>query len=1429
MNILLKSLLFFLLLSFLPLSGYAQATTAIPTPLAPWVDWVLHDHEEELLCAPSYQDAASLHCDWPTRLMLTVDEKGGFFRQQWLIQHERWAPLPGDTDHWPQMVKVNGQEALVMNRNGVPVIKLTAKGGAASHEISGSFAWETLPESLKVPAHSGLIALTVRGQDEAFPRFDGGEGVNPLGERPEMGVLWLQASSQTLEKVENILSLQVYRLIDDTIPAQVVTMLKLDSAGAAREVTLGPLFDPGQQTPLAVTGDLPSRLEADGRIRVQVRPGQWNLRVTTRLHTPLTAYLWTRPADPFWPKEEIISFHSQPELRAVEISGVFAVDPQQTSLPAEWRTYPAYRIADGETMHLKETRRGAPTPAPDQLHLQRNFWLRFDGSGYTIQDSISGQKNNGWRLEMAAPIELGRVTVNNREQFITKQAGSNKAGIELREGQVHLLAESACPSRFSALSSTLPVAGWDHDFQQVNATLNLPPGWKLLHATGIDAVTGTWTHRWSLLDFFVVIIFTLAVYNLYKKKLLTVIAFVSFVISYHEPEAPHWIWLAILLGVALLRHLPEGKFRQLVKGYQAVVFLILALIAIPFAISQLRTGIYPQLEKPWLAMHSLEEREQQSVRRQAQAPAPMAAGQLSADSDKMVEMTGEPLPTPEMEASMIEGDGSPAVPQEAYKKMKNAVVSASPSASVQKSVVPQYDPKMIQQTGPGLPAWQWNTVALNWSGPVQRDQQIQLTLIGPTTNLVLAVLRVALMVLLVLGILQIHWRSGTGWSWPNWRGRLLGLLLLAGGMMAMPMAPSWCQAAEIPSPEMFEQLRARLLEKDSCFPACAAVADMGVVITPENLTINLVVDSQIDTAVPLPGNSDHWLPQQVFRDDKPAGGLFREGRQLWILMPAGRHLVRLQGKVPAHNTLQLPLALHPAHIQTEMQGWTVEGINDGVAESQLQFKRITENDGTTAQILESGILPPFVRIERTLLLGLSWKVETRVIRTSPLGAAVVLSVPLLPGESVLSEGVRVEEGRAKISLEAQASELRWESVLEKEKLQEVSKGENIYSLRLTHAKNTESAPWTEIWRVDISPIFHLETEGIPVILHNQGLRWYPTWHPWPGEEVRLLISRPGGIDGQTLTIEKSQLQVRPGKRVSDSSLSLSIRSSQGGQHAITLPAAAQLQKAVINGAVQQVRQEQGKIILPIQPGKQNILLEWREPVGLGTIWRTPALDLGISSVNAAIEVSLPKDRWPLLLGGPRLGPAILYWSVLLVLVIVAFAVGKSRLTPLCFYQLFLLGIGMSMGALPACLLVLGWLVALHFRQKMGAEKTGNSFNLMQFSLGLLTVLALIALVWAISQGLLGHPDMNIVGNGSNSSSLRWYQDASGPHLPQAWMVSIPMLAYRLAMLAWALWISFTLLKLLKWGWRIVSEPRLWDSAPRKKAEKMDITGGDKNK
>ena len=96
--------------------------------------------------------------------------------------------------------------------------------------------------------------------------------------------------------------------------------------------------------------------------------------------------------------------------------------------------------------------------------------------------------------------------------------------------------------------------------------------------------------------------------------------------------------------------------------------------------------------------------------------------------------------------------------------------------------------------------------------------------------------------------------------------------------------------------------------------------------------------------------------------------------------------------------------------------------------------------------------------------------------------------------------------------------------------------------------------------------------------------------------------------------------------------------------------------------------------------------------------------------------------------------------------------------------------------------------------------------------------ALATLFFAIQRGLLGSPAMQIAGNDSHASLLRWYQDRADAALPQPWMMSVPLLVYRVAMLAWALWLALTLLRWLRWGWSCFSAGELWRPLRRRVAK-----------
>jgi len=182
---------------------------------------------------------------------------------------------------------------------------------------------------------------------------------------------------------------------------------------------------------MSLSSPLPARLEADGQLRLQVRPGSWTLTLHTR-QIGAVNQLKLISSSGQWVDREMWVFEARNDLRLVEIQGVSAINPQQTALPNAWRQFPAYQMQVGEILEIVEKRRGDPEPAPDQLNLDRHYWLDFDGKGYTVQDRISGSMTRFWRLEMASPAILGRVAVNGKDQFITRLAENSQNGVEVR-------------------------------------------------------------------------------------------------------------------------------------------------------------------------------------------------------------------------------------------------------------------------------------------------------------------------------------------------------------------------------------------------------------------------------------------------------------------------------------------------------------------------------------------------------------------------------------------------------------------------------------------------------------------------------------------------------------------------------------------------------------------------------------------------------------------------------------------------------------------------------------------------------------------------------------------------------------------------------------------------------------------------------------
>ncbi len=1373
----------------------------VPEALKPWIGWSLRGHEDRL-CPAQHglggddEDGSSRICLWPARLSLVLDAHGGTFSQSVRLYRDALVPLPGDETAWPQEVRVDGQSAPVVEAEGGPAVSLSS----GEHALSGRFAWHELPESIHVPKATGLVSLSLRGKEV------------PFASRDADGLLWLQRE-ESEEQGEARLDVKVWRRVIDEVPLRIDARIQLEVSGKNREVLLGRALLEGF-TAISLDSQLPARLEPDGRLRVQVRPGTFRIELIARHRGPVSALslasdsassanLPDRQQPGRWAPEEVWVFAAQPELRVAEISGVPAVDPTQTTLPQEWRNLPAYRVRPGDTMQLAQQRRGDADPAPDQLTLSRTLWLDFDGQGATARDQLSGTLTRSDRLEMPAPSQLGRVRAQGKDQLITRLAPQAAPGVELRQGQLFLSAES----RTALQNGMLDAVGWAHGVRALSATLNLPPGWRLLHASGVDDVSTTWLQGWSLLDLFLLLLAALAVGKLFGWPLgLGALAALGLTL----PEGgPKWLWLLPLAAEALVRVVPAGRVQTGLRWARSGALLALLLALVPFAVTHLRTGIYPALERQLTLerepMHeAFEERVAKvanaSEPATAQAPPPpafeqedrdgvsgsvgLAMGSGSMKADAKVARSKKMLGLSSVLAAggELPGAGSANLMQgQAYRQQLD---------------LSQIDPNAVAQTGPGLPSWSWRTVSLRWSGPVEAGARVHLWLLSPRVNLMLAILRVLLVALLWFKLFA-----------PR-RGGLSSLLsgipvsrAAGAALVVLSLLSPASRASEIPTDERLDQLRERLTAAPLCGSHCAATPHLLVEAAGSALKLHVQIDAAAPVAVPLPGALGHWSPESVLLDGKPATALSRsEDGTLWLALTTGTHQLLLEGALPARDEVQLALPLKPKQLEARLSGWTLDGLHDdGTAEENLQLVRV-QRGAAKSERLEPGQLPPFLEVQRAILLGLTWQISTRVTRRSPEGAPITVEVPLLPGESITSADVRMQDGKAQVALGPHTNEISWTSSIP-------------VSGKLA-LKAADDPAFTEVWHLEVAPTWHVEAKGIPPVHQEPSAQRVPAYRPWPGESLELTISRPEPVSGATLTIQSTSLSATPGARTTDATLSLSLSTGRGGPTSITLPEQAELQSLSLDGRSLPLHQEGRAVSIDLSPGEHRAQLEWREPRGLSLLYRMPTPDLGRESVNALTELHLP-GRWVLLTGGPRLGPAVLIWGFALVMLLCAFGLSRLGTTPLRTHQWALLALGLTQVDVVAAAIVAGWLLVLGWRRNVAGRIEGaRRFDLMQLALIVWTLVTAGVLIASIERGLLGEPQMQVAGNDSSASLLRWFVDRSGPSMPGAWALTLPMLAYRIAMLAWALWLALAMVRWLPWAWESFSSGGLWRAVPK---------------
>ncbi|MBL8243701.1 MAG: hypothetical protein JNL89_05910, partial [Rhodanobacteraceae bacterium] len=587
-----------------------------------------------------------------------------------------------------------------------------------------------------------------------------------------------------------------------------------------------------------------------------------------------------------------------------------------------------------------------------------------------------------------------------------------------------------------------------------------------------------------------------------------------------------------------------------------------------------------------------------------------------------------------------------------------------------------------------------------------------------------------------------------------------------------------------------------------CAPECARLAVGELRIDGDRLTLALDVHAAERVLVPLPLDDSSLTDVVVRLDGNPApvGGQGGD-RAAWVASERGVHRLALEARIRG-DRVALDFRMAPTRLEVLAPGWATAGLRDGrLLAERLELVREAASEALDADAPARVPVKPFVRVVRTLTLDLDWTVGTAVNRIAPVDGGFSVSVPLLAGEQPQDPALRVENGIAEVTLQPGDDQAYIHSRLSRSE-----------TLTLTAP---ELADRTEVWRVIVGPSLSLKTAGVPLSEPSGGIIeddvWVHEFRPLPGETLTLSIDRPAAVPGATVVADRVELGSSVGARSSTHQLLLDLRATQGGSQALKLPEDAELLSLLIDGRMLNLKPEQGVLTLPVKPGTQEVVVNWRDDTGIGLHAATPVLDLGLDAANVTLKLALPQDRWVLRLWGPVVGPAVLYWSGLLVLLAIGWGLGRSgrALLPPRAWMLLVLGFS-TLSYVPLMIVALGFL-ALDARQRYLPGTLGKwRFDLVQLALAALTLATFIALVVAIPAGLLGSPEMHIAGGvGYGYSDFAWLADRTSGALPQAHAISLPLWAYKGLMLAFALWLAWALVGWLKLAWTALTAGTGW--------------------
>ncbi len=327
--------------------------------------------------------------------------------------------------------------------------------------------------------------------------------------------------------------------------------------------------------------------------------------------------------------------------------------------------------------------------------------------------------------------------------------------------------------------------------------------------------------------------------------------------------------------------------------------------------------------------------------------------------------------------------------------------------------------------------------------------------------------------------------------------------------------PQTVLAESYPPQHLLKELESRLIEAPACSPRCLSPSAAAISINNNELTLKLSVGAASQIAMPWPVVSPAWQPALLL-NGKPSSQMSRSSDGQWLIaVDKGVHTITLKGQV-VHDSVAIDFPLEVPNVSLQSVGWQADGLRDNrLLNRRLELSRQQSLQQKSDTLLADPI-EPFIRVSRTLTLDREWTIQTRVSRIAPIADAINIRIPLLENEKITSADLSTEKDSVLVSLNKHQASLQWTSLLE-----------SAENYTLAHKSDNQLL---EQWRINASPRWHIETDGLPSVKRSAQSPNTHLWRPRPGEQLHIHSTNPIPVEGPTITVESVTWRYEPGER-----------------------------------------------------------------------------------------------------------------------------------------------------------------------------------------------------------------------------------------------------------------------------------------------------------